>query len=109
MGGVAKVHVHMEDPGKALSAGLEYGILSNIEIANMDNQTAEWASERRDDDESTEVVAEIAVVAVAAGDGLKNLMKSAGLGVTSIVDGGDTMNSSVADLLTAVETAPSIT
>ncbi len=108
MGGVAKVHVHMEDPGKALSAGLEYGILSNIEIANMDNQTAEWASERRDDDESTEVVSsEIAVVAVAAGDGLKNLMKSAGLGVTSIVDGGDTMNSSVADLLTAVETAPS--
>jgi len=108
MGGVAKVHVHMEDPGKALSSGLEYGILSNIEIANMDNQTAEWASERRDDDESTEVVSsEIAVVAVAAGDGLKNLMKSAGLGVTSIVDGGDTMNSSVADLLTAVETAPS--
>ncbi|GIT17442.1 MAG: hypothetical protein CM1200mP39_02480 [Dehalococcoidia bacterium] len=74
----------------------------------MDNQTAEWASKRRDDDESTEVVpSEIAVVAVAAGDGLKNLMKSAGLGVTSIVDGGDTMNSSVADLLTAVETAPS--
>ena len=108
MGGVAKVNVDMEDPGKALSAGLEYGILSNIEIANMDNQTAEWASERRDDDESTEVVSsEIAVVAVAAGDGLKNLMKSAGLGVTSIVDGGDTMNSSVADLLTAVETAPS--
>jgi hypothetical protein len=98
----------MEDPGKALSAGLEYGILSNIEIANMDNQTADWASERRNDDESTEVVSsEIAVVAVAAGDGLKNLMKSAGLGVTSIVDGGDTMNSSVADLLTAVEAAPS--
>ena len=108
IGGVARVHVHMEDPGKALSVGLEYGILSNIEIANMDNQTADWASDRRNNDESTEVVSsDIAVVAVAAGDGLKNLMKSACLGVTSIVDGGDTMNSSVADLLTAVETAPS--
>ena len=108
IGGIAKVHVHMEDPGKALSAGLEYGTLSNIEIANMDNQTSDWASDRRNHDEIPEAIpSDIAVVAVAAGDGLKTLMKSAGLGVTSIVDGGDTMNSSVADLLAAVETAPS--
>ena len=72
IGEVAKVHVHMEDPGKALSAGLEYGTLSNIEITNMDNQTADWASDRRNHDENTEAMpSNIAVVAVAAGDGVR--------------------------------------
>ena len=109
--GIAKVHVHMEDPGKALSAGLEYGLISNIEIANMDEQTAGWASARRDDASSpsvaTLVAPDIAVVAVAAGDGLTDLIISAGLGATSVVEGGDTMNPSVANLLAAVEAAPS--
>ena len=109
--GIAKVHVHMEDPGKALSAGLEYGQISNIEIANMDEQAADWASARRDNAAGAPLVTltapEIAVVAVAAGDGLTDLIISAGLGATSVVEGGDTMNPSVADLLAAVEAAPS--
>ena len=109
--GIAKVHVHMEDPGTALSAGLSYGELSNIEIANMDDQASDWATARRVND--TEVEAnpafpvEIAVVAVAAGDGLNDLIISTGMGVTSVLEGGDTMNPSVADLLAAVEGAPS--
>ena len=108
---IAKVHVHMEDPGLALSAGLGYGQISNIEIANMDEQTAGWASARRGDATSPPVATlaapEIAVVAVAAGDGLTNLIISTGLGATSVVEGGDTMNPSVADLLAAVNAAPS--
>ena len=108
---IAKVHVHMEDPGLALSAGLGYGQISNIEIANMDEQTAGWASARRGDATSPPVATlaapEIAVVAVAAGDGLTDLIISTGLGATSVVEGGDTMNPSVADLLAAVNAAPS--
>ena len=109
--GIAKVHVHMEDPGEALSAGVSYGQLSNIEIANMDDQAAGWAADRREDDKpavKTPVEpVEIAVVAVAAGDGLTDLIVSAGMGATSVVEGGDTMNPSVSDLLAAVEAAPS--
>jgi uncharacterized protein len=108
---IAKVHVHMEDPGVALTAGIAYGQLSNIEIANMDDQAAGWAADRREDDNPTikapvEPV-EIAVVAVAAGDGLTNLILSTGMGTASVVEGGDTMNPSVSDLLAAVEAAPS--
>ncbi|MEE8045331.1 MAG: DAK2 domain-containing protein, partial [Dehalococcoidia bacterium] len=108
---IAKVHVHMEDPGEALSAGISYGQISNIEIANMDEQAAEWAADRRGSSDngspaSAEPV-EIAVVAVAAGDGLTDLINSAGMGATSVVEGGDTMNPSVSDLLQAVEAAPS--
>ncbi len=109
--GIAKVHVHMEDPGEALTAGITYGELSNIEIANMDDQAAGWAADRRKDpDDSAETPAEpvaIAVVAVAAGDGLSELITSSGMGAASVVEGGDTMNPSVSDLLSAVEATPS--
>jgi hypothetical protein len=109
--GIAKVHVHMENPGEALTAGISYGQLSNIEIANMDDQAANRAADRRDDDNLTIKVpvepVEIAVVAVAAGDGLTDLILSTGMGTASVVEGGDTMNPSVADLLAAVEAAPS--
>jgi uncharacterized protein len=108
--GIAKVHIHMEDPGEALTAGLTYGQLSNIEIANMDDQASEWADDRRADNNQKSTPAEpveIAVVAVAAGDGLSDLIISAGLGATSVIEGGDTMNPSVSELLKAVEAAPS--
>ncbi len=110
--GLAKVHVHMEDPGKALSAGIEYGELSNIEIANMDDQTSDWAADRRESghspqDNQPQEQVEIAVVAVAVGQGLSDLIISAGLGATSVLEGGDTMNPSVSELLKAVESAPS--
>ena len=108
---VAKVHVHMEDPGEALTAGLKYGELSHVEIANMDKQTAGWASDRRDIATNSPPLeadaVSIAVVAVALGEGLNELIISTGLGATSVISGGDTMNPSVADLLAAVEAAPS--
>jgi len=109
---IAKVHVHMENPGEALTAGISYGQLSNIEIANMDDQAADWAADRREDDRPigktpAATPVDIAVVAVAAGDGLNDLIISTGMGTASVVEGGDTMNPSVADLLAAVEAAPS--
>jgi DAK2 domain fusion protein YloV len=108
--GIAKVHVHMEDPGEALTAGISYGQLSNIEIGNMDDQTAGWAADRRYSAATAAKPAtpvDVAIVAVAAGDGLNDLILSSGMGAASIVEGGDTMNPSVADLLEAVEAAPS--
>ena len=106
--GIAKVHVHMEDPGLALTMGLDYGQLSNIEIANMDTQASDWAANRREDTSSEDTnLLPVAVVAVAVGAGLKDLIISAGMGATSVLEGGDTMNPSVSDLLAAVEAAPS--
>jgi DAK2 domain fusion protein YloV len=109
--GIAKVHIHMQDPGEALSAGLSYGQLSNIEIANMDDQASAWSDDRQRERQNSSTAptepVEIAVVAVAAGDGLSNLIVSAGLGATSVIEGGDTMNPSVSELLKAVESAPS--
>ncbi len=108
--GIAKVHVHMEDPGEALSVGHSYGQLSNIEIENMDDQTSKWIDDRRSNNKNETTLiekVETAVVAVAAGDGLSDLIVSTGLGATSVVEGGDSMNPSVSELLRAVEAAPS--
>jgi hypothetical protein len=104
-GSLVKVHVHMEDPGKALSAGLKFGALSNIDISDMDEQAAQWANERSAAPPAEPV--ETAVVAVVLGDGFSRLFKSAGLNAVINVRGGDTMNPSGAELLKAVERAPS--
>ncbi len=107
---LVKIHVHMEDPGQALSLAHGLGIISNVSVQNMDAQAAEWAENRRADaaqsDPQIEPV-DIAVVAVAAGDGMTAYLRQAGMGACFIVEGGDTLNPSVADLLEAVEAAPS--
>ena len=108
---IAKVHVHMEDPGEAVSLAIRNGGLTlNVTIQNMDAQTSEWAENRRADAASAEQTAEsvdIAVVAVVAGDGMAKYYREAGMGSTFIVEGGDTLNPSVSDLLEAVEAVPS--
>lgn len=108
---IAKIHVHMEDPGEAVSLAVQNGALTlDVSIQNMDAQTAEWAESRRTDAASTEQPidpVDIAVVAVVAGDGMANYFRQAGMGATFVVEGGDTLNPSVNDLLQAVEAAPS--
>ena len=105
---LVKIHIHMEDPGQALSFATSMGTISNIDIKNMDEQTKEWAAGQTDGDAETPTeTIPLAVVAVAAGAGMQNLFINAGLETCSVVTGGDSMNPSVGDLLEAVEQAPS--
>ncbi|MCH8207168.1 MAG: DAK2 domain-containing protein [Chloroflexi bacterium] len=101
---IVKVHVHVDDPGPVLSAGVSLGGLSQIKIDNIDEQHREYASARR----QTEVppVAPVddtgvAVVAVAVGEGIEGVF--ADLGAARVIAGGDTMNPSVQELVEAVE------
>jgi uncharacterized protein len=95
-----KVHVHTDDPGAALSLGTATGTIDRVEIANMHEQTA--AREDRLLEAVPDVVS--AVVAVVAGDGNRALFES--LGASRIVEGGQTMNPSTADLVAAIDAAP---
>jgi len=97
---VLKVHVHTDDPGAALGIGTQVGAIENVEIADMHRQTQ--ARERR----LLAAVpdpppAAVGVVAVVAGAGNRRLFES--LGATQIVEGGQTMNPSAAELVAAVE------
>jgi len=95
-----KVHVHTDDPGRALSLGVARGAIGGVEIANMHVQTLE-----REDRLLHAVPVDpptSAVVAVAAGAGNRALFESGG---AEVVDGGETMNPSTADLVSAIEAA----
>lgn len=94
-----KLHLHPQDPGSILSYASSLGTLSRISILNMDEQTREWTQARRTELEDCQV----AVVAVAAGEGLARIFTSVGMGASSVVPGGDTMNPSVAEIAAAVE------
>jgi DAK2 domain fusion protein YloV len=92
-----KVHVHTDDPGRALSFGTARGVIEGIEIANMHEQT------QRREERLLHVVpddARCAVVVVSAGAGNRELFESLG---AIVVDGGGTMNPSTADIVTALD------
>jgi uncharacterized protein len=96
-----KVHVHTDDPGRAISAGVARGVVGGVEIANMHEQTLE--REERLLHVVSSDGARSSVVAVASGGGNRALLESAG---AIVVDGGETMNPSTSDLVAAVESAP---
>ncbi len=103
-----KVHVHTDDPGAALALGTAVGTIEGVEIANMHEQThrrEERLLAAVPEQEAATDRATTGVVAVVAGDGNRRLFESlAGdLGPIKIVEGGQTMNPSTADLLRAVQ------
>lgn len=92
-----KVHVHTDDPGTILSWVTNLGEVSEVHINNMRRQTAERAESRKSGAAPSKPVG---FVAVAAGDGLGEILRS--LGADVVVSGGQTMNPSTAELLDAV-------
>jgi len=97
-----KVHVHTNEPGKAMEYGLSLGELVSIKIENMLQQRrdrmAAGASEKNEIDA---VLKDYGMVAVSMGEGFKQIF--ADLQVDQIVEGGQTMNPSIEDLSSAIE------
>jgi uncharacterized protein len=96
-----KVHVHTDDPGSALAVGTRVGVVEAVEVANMHRQTAE--RERRLEAGLAELpTLETAVVAVSLGAGNGRLLQG-NPGEIRIVEGGQTMNPSTAEIVAAIE------
>ena len=95
-----RVHIHSLKRGEVLKYATRLGTLHHIEINNMDDQYAEFIKLQKERLPAVDV----AIVAVALGDGFLKLFNSLG---TAIVPGGQTMNPSVRQLVQAVELAPS--
>lgn len=109
---VVRVHVHTEHPGKVLSWGQEFGDLQTVKVDNMrwqqesiiakddnDNNESDTPVERAKKEQAAEAP-QTAVIAVVAGDGVAKLYK--GMGVTTIINGGQTMNPSIEDITNAI-------
>ena len=105
---IIKVHVHTNDPGKALSEGVKYGSFVTVKIENMRLQhTEKVMSEQEISPKIAEPVKPLGVVSVCAGEGLADVFMN--LGVDGIISGGQTMNPSTQDILEAVNKVPAET
>lgn len=109
---IIKCHVHTNNPGDALQAGLKFGQLTNLKIENMREQFANKKKANKKKETAPHYVPvnperEYGFVAVAAGEGLQSIFKE--LGADNIVSGGQTMNPSTEDILTAVHATPAKT
>ncbi len=102
---IIKVHVHTNDPGKALHEAVEYGSFVTVKIENMRLQhTEKVMSEQELEPKIAEPEKPMGVVSVCAGDGLADVFMN--LGVDGIISGGQTMNPSTQDILEAVNKVP---
>lgn len=104
---VVKVHVHTEFPGKVLSWGQQFGDLQTVKVDNMRWQQEEIME--KDEGEPTPLekakeaekpALDTVVIAVASGDGIAKLLES--LGVTHVINGGQTMNPSIQEIAEAI-------
>ena len=105
---IIKVHVHTNDPGKALHEAIDYGSFVTVKIENMRLQHTEKVM--TENEKAPRIAAPekpLGVVSVCAGDGLADVFVN--LGVDGIISGGQTMNPSTQDILTAVNAVPAET
>ncbi len=101
---VVKVHVHTNDPGLAIQKALKYGQLSNLKIDNMRLEHQEKLfkmAEKEPGVKTLEPPKEFGFIAISTGEGIAEIFRS--LGVDYIIEGGQTMNPSTADILDAVD------
>ena len=105
---IIKVHVHTNDPGKALHEAIDYGSFVTVKIENMRLQhTEKVMSEKELAPQIAEPEKPLGVVSVCAGEGLADVFMN--LGVDQIISGGQTMNPSTQDILEAVNKVPAET
>ena len=104
---IVKVHVHTNDPGKAISRALTYGELTRMKIDNMREEHREKVikdAERQAAKQKEEALKgpkrEVGFISVSIGDGIGEIFR--GLGADYLIEGGQTMNPSTEDMLTAI-------
>jgi len=92
-----RIHIHTLEPGNIIRLATKLGTMHQVSIRNMDEQHQDFLEMQKE----RIPAADMAVVAVATGDGLNDVFVS--LGAAAVVPGGQTMNPSTKDLLQAVE------
>ena len=100
-----RVHVHTLRPGQALEFAVDHGTLARVKVENMQLQHEAFAAaaeQAMGSDADRQQASSIGVIAVAAGDGFQKVFRSLG---ARVVQGGQTMNPSVQEILAAVNSA----
>ena len=105
---VVKIHVHTNDPGLAIQKALTFGQLSRIKIDNMREEhqerlikDAERVAAQQKEEKKKQERKPVGFIAVSIGEGMNEIFRE--LGVDYIIEGGQTMNPSTEDMLTAID------
>nr|WP_155111341.1 DAK2 domain-containing protein [Metabacillus mangrovi] len=99
---VAKIHIHAEKPGEVLSYGQKYGSLISMKIENMREQHSSLVQESANKQPAGPVKKEkYGIITVTMGEGIAELFKS--IGAHAVIEGGQTMNPSTEDIVSAIE------
>jgi len=106
---ICKVHIHTQTPGDVLNFGQQYGNFATLKVENMDLQHSETLLHTHNEGEDCgHIHSEIpgftnkyGIITVVNGTGLKTMFKD--MGVSCIIEGGQTMNPSTEDFINAVE------
>ncbi len=97
--GIIKIHIHTNDPGVVLQKASAHGALDRIKIENMRLQQEAVLAKRREEMEEDPLV--YGIISVAVGKGLADMMRD--MNVTTIIEGGQTMNPSTEDFVKAID------
>lgn len=106
---IVKVHVHTNDPGKAISRALTYGSLTKMKIDNMREEHQEklikdaekMAAKQAKEDAEKTPKKDVGFISVSIGEGVGQIFRD--LGVDYLIEGGQTMNPSTEDMLKAID------
>ncbi len=105
---IIKVHVHTNEPDRAIGRALTYGELTNIKIDNMRYQHEEKVAGEAAAPAKAEIApaeTKYGFAAVGAGEGIMSVFRD--LGANTLIEGGQTMNPSTDDILDAINSTPS--
>ncbi|MBS6439705.1 MAG: DAK2 domain-containing protein [Clostridiales bacterium] len=112
---IIKLHIHTNEPGIVLSLAQVFGALLTVKVENMRRQHTEMMAKTADkkteekakEPESTAAEKDYGFVAVAAGEGIAAAFTD--MGCDRMVVGGQTMNPSLSDIISAVHDVPAKT
>ncbi|MEG1706961.1 MAG: DAK2 domain-containing protein, partial [Clostridia bacterium] len=91
---LVKIHVHTNNPGKALEAAVQLGELDKLKIENMLEQNRELRAKYEAEKKPR------GILSVCAGSGFSAIFKD--LLVDQTIEGGQTMNPSAEDIASAI-------
>jgi uncharacterized protein len=95
-----RVHVHTDDPDRAVALFSNVGTVERLDVADMHEQQEQRSARlAARDGAAPEVAVKCGVVAVAAGDGMKRLYRDLG---AHVVEGGSSLNPSTYELLAGI-------
>jgi hypothetical protein len=97
---LTKVHIHSNDPHKVLEYLVKIGSIKEAKIEDMQAEADEFLKQKQVNNTFVESKLPFSIISIAQGEGFKKIFLN--LGVETVIDGGQTMNPSINDILTAI-------